>query len=110
MQSLRSSGTDSPQWPSVDAVRISKADVSAYQKECIYQEVPAAVNALRVVGIVWIDSGTHNVLYHENDLKLCNGEGLVNQPEMTAIFGLEAVSGTKKSPTILTRLGGGDGV
>ncbi|KAJ5979383.1 hypothetical protein N7501_002725 [Penicillium viridicatum] len=64
---------------------------STYQKECIYQQVSAAVNALRVVGIVCTDPGTHNVLYHEDDIDLCNGEEVVHQPEMTAIFGHEAV-------------------
>lgn len=66
-------------------------DVSAYQKACIYQEVSAAVNALRVVGIVWTDPGTHNVPYHENDIDLYNGKEVVHQPEMTAIFGYGAV-------------------
>lgn len=54
---------------------------------CIYQEVSAAVNALRVVGIVWTDPGTHNVFYHEDNIDLCSGEEVVHQPEMTAIFG-----------------------
>ncbi|KAF4764299.1 hypothetical protein HAV15_000154 [Penicillium sp. str.  len=85
-------------------------DVSAYQEECIYQEVSAAVNALQVVGIVWTDPGTHNDLYHEDDIELRKGKEVVHEPEMTAIFGHEAVSGTKKSPTMPRRLGGGDGV
>lgn len=48
--------------------------LSTYQKECVYQQVSAAVNALRVVGIVCTDPGTHNVLYHEDDIDLCNGK------------------------------------
>lgn len=79
------------------------ADLYAHQKEFVYQQVLAAVNALRAVGIVWADPGPHNVLYHQDDadpsvsiidfecIELCNGEAVVAKPEMTAIFGREAV-------------------
>lgn len=73
-------------------------------------EVSAAVNTPQVVGIVWTDPGTHNVLYHEDNIELRNGKEVIHQPEMTAIFGQEAVSGTKKSSTMPRRLGCGDGV
>ncbi|KAJ5478813.1 hypothetical protein N7530_004322 [Penicillium desertorum] len=43
------------------------ADLYAHQKEFVYQQVLAAVNALRAVGIVWTDPGPHNVLYHQDD-------------------------------------------
>ncbi|KAJ5194400.1 hypothetical protein N7491_001738 [Penicillium cf. griseofulvum] len=79
------------------------ADLYAHQKEFVYQQALAAVNALRAVGIVWTDPGPHNVLYHQDDadpsvsvidfecIELCNGEAVVAKPEMTAIFGPEAV-------------------
>ena len=54
--------------------------LSTYQKECVYQQVSAAVNALRVVGIVCTDPGTHNVLYHEDDIDLCNGKKSYTNP------------------------------
>lgn len=56
------------------------------------------------VGIVWTDPGTHNVLYHEDDIDLCNGEEVVHQPGMTAIFGHEAVE-QRNSDTLDSRLG-----
>ncbi|KAJ5507253.1 Amino acid/polyamine transporter I [Penicillium freii] len=83
------------------------ADLYAYQKEFVYQQVSAAVNALRAVGIVWTDPGPHNVLYHQDDaepsvsvidfeyIELRNGEAVVANPEMTAIFGPEAVQQRK---------------
>ncbi|KAJ5873228.1 hypothetical protein N7455_003771, partial [Penicillium solitum] len=45
----------SPHQSEGGAVTEEMGDVSAYQEECIYQEVSAAVNALQVVGIVWTD-------------------------------------------------------
>ncbi|CAI7590965.1 unnamed protein product [Penicillium viridicatum] len=83
------------------------ADLYAYQKEFVYQQVSAAVNALRAVGIVWTDPGPNNVLYHQDDaepsvsvvdfeyIELRNGEAVVANPEMTAIFGPEAVQQRK---------------
>ncbi|KAJ5979324.1 hypothetical protein N7501_002666 [Penicillium viridicatum] len=83
------------------------ADLYAYQKEFVYQQVSAAVNALRAVGIVWTDPGPHNVLYHQDYaepsvsvidfeyIELRNGEAVVANPEMTAIFGPEAVQQRK---------------
>lgn len=41
------------------------ADLYTHQKEFVYQQVSAAVNALRAVGIVWTDPSPHNVLYHQ---------------------------------------------
>ena len=75
----------------------------AHQKEFVYQQVSAAINALRAVGIVWTDPGPHNVLYYQDDaepsvsvidfecIELCDWEAVVANPEMTAIFGAEAV-------------------
>ncbi|KAF4763377.1 hypothetical protein HAV15_000100 [Penicillium sp. str.  len=79
------------------------ANLYAHQKEFVYQQVSAAINALRAVGIVWTDPGSHNVLYYQDDaepsvsvidfecIELCDGEAVVANPEMTAIFGPEAV-------------------
>lgn len=86
------------------------ADLYAHQKEFAYQQVLAAVNALRAVGIVWTDPGPHNVLYHQDDanpsvsvinfecIELCDGEEVVATPEMTVIFGPEAVQQRRRYP------------
>jgi hypothetical protein len=86
-------------------------DVASEMGECLcsaekvhyISRVSAAINSLRAVGIVWTDRGTHNVLYDEGHnesfvsvvdfqcIVLCNGEEVIDQPEMTAVFGHEAV-------------------
>lgn len=45
------------------------ADASTERKEFIYQQVLAAINALRDVGVLWADPGPRDVLYHEDDNK-----------------------------------------
>ncbi|CAI7607490.1 unnamed protein product [Penicillium glandicola] len=79
------------------------AGISTQHKEFIYQQVSAAIDVLRAIGIVWADPGPHNVLWHEDEnepsvsvvdfecLELCNGEEVPWRPEMTAIFGHDAV-------------------
>lgn len=79
------------------------ANLYAHQKEFVYQQVSAAINALRAVGIVWTDPGPHNVLYYQDDaqpsvsvidfenIELFDGEVVPINPEMTAVFGPEEV-------------------
>jgi hypothetical protein len=88
------------------------AEASAQRKEFVYQQGSTAIHVLRAVGIVWTDPGTHNVLYHDDDLsvvdfeciELCNGEEVMHRPKMTVIFGPEAVQ-QRRFATILGRLG-----
>ncbi|CAI7625900.1 unnamed protein product, partial [Penicillium discolor] len=79
------------------------ANLDTHPKEFVYQQVSAAINALRAVGIVWTDLGPHKVLYYQDDarpsvsvidfecIELCDGEEVGVNPEMTAIFGPEPV-------------------
>ncbi|OQE17106.1 hypothetical protein PENFLA_c025G10428 [Penicillium flavigenum] len=43
------------------------AEASDQRKEFVYQQGSTAIHVLRAVGIVWTDTGTHNVLYHDDD-------------------------------------------